>query len=332
MRIYVKNANFYSEKEERPNNFFIPGSVLTIKGNDIFCAGSAGYKGEPFNYALSGYFSGRGFFIDKLEIGKDDFYTHLGGNIKGKTLKLKGLALINTSLKEGVSEPSLIFTGNIARFKMPKADLSVFDIDSEIEFNMPDITLKKLTFLMNKNYFSFKGRLSLSEDPSLELQAIYIPVERGEFENLKKLFLYAKGAIGKSGFKGDAKLNLEIENKQATYPLLDRIEVDCDGLSLKFNDNRTYFSASSVSGRRKTKDNTQSAILEDFKGVLRRRNKNLCLLSFYSKFYDGSLRGAGVVELSAKPTKVSLWMRVKDADANKLNGLLVHFSKVTGNF
>jgi hypothetical protein len=332
IRVSVRNANFYVSDAGNPNNFLSLDSVLTIKGNDISCAGSAGYKNEPVNYSLRGFFTGRGFSIDKLEIGKDNFYSHLTGNVKEKTLTLKGFIFINTAFRESHVKRASFLAGKPVDFQLPKADLNIFDIDAEIGFDMPDIAVKKLSFLLNKNSFNFKGKINLSGNPSLEAQAIYVPVEPREFENLKKLSLYAKGLVKKSGFEGVAKLNLELENKQATYSLLDKIEVDCLGFGLNFENRRIKLTAAKISGQRKTKDNTQSVELKDFRGVLRPREKNLQLADFRCGFYGGHLLGGGLINLFAKPAKVSLLMRIKDADANKLDGLLVHFSKVFGNF
>jgi len=79
-----------------------------------------------------------------------------------------------------------------------------------------------------------------------------------------------------------------------------------------------------------TNVNTYRIVLDDLNIEFSKLDDRVKYLKFYSRFYGGTLEGEGNLEIKRFMPIITVTAKVKGADANKLDGILIHFSKTYG--
>jgi hypothetical protein len=361
IKFYIKEAALDLAQKDSSHNFFSANFTLIIKGYSVCGYGSVSKDTEEFfsangkkitrlmrgpasKYSFKGLLKIDGLVLENLELIRENLYSKLWGSAKGSVFRLKGFTFVNTLFKDTYyQEPrfNIIDRLNLLlrRFRasavveLPEANLYILDINSQINFTFPKVTVDRLTFSVNNIPFSVKGGILLSEPVSLDLMlSSYLAnLKDAPTENIKRIDLGIKGTLKDRLFFGDGSLNIDFVKKVKDSPPLEKLEIGFKGLNscyaeyphlnIKIKEGNVFC---------KTDSNEYRIFLKDFNGLLNLGNERFKTIEFSSLLYDGFLKGRGSFDLAQSPPNITSIIRVRNVSANNLSGILVHFSKVSG--
>ena len=351
IKISIKEAELGLEQKGKSADYIAANFFLKIKGNSVSVSGSMSkdsygpflksgngikrpVRGLPLRCIFKGAIIKDGVSIENLEFMREDLYSKLLGSYTGDVFRLSGFALMNTLLKgRGHQEAAPRRAGRFRAIDLSKVNLYVLDIDCQINLIFPRIQIERLNFALNNNPISLKGGILFSEPVSLdlELSSDQRQSEKAHTENLKRIDLRIKGVLGNNAFNGNGMLNLDFIKKKKANPPLERLKLDFKELTLHFAEYpRIKMSLEELILFCLTESNTYRVFLNDFNALIHLQNEKSKFIEFNSLFYDGSLKGWGRLDLDGLPARISSVIRLRDVNANKLDGLLIHFSKVYG--
>lgn len=305
-------------------------------------------RGLPLRCVLEGFITPDGFSVENLSFSREDHHIKFWAGFSDNMLQLKGFALLNTPPEESRRHKSF-FRGILNRFKraehrrestftvdeLSRRSFFILDIDCRISIALPWIRIERFEFTVNNAPVSLKGNIFVSNPPSFDITATLRPAHSGRFraETLDRVELALAGSFEEMTFKSDATLNIYFEDKGDQYPARksERLEVELkdiavsldryDQLKIHLGKSRTSFWGS---------ENIHTMRLHDLEAVLNFRTDSFKYLKIHSPFYDGELNGKIWLDTSHSPLKISSSFVLSDVNANKLDELLVHFSKVEG--
>ena len=302
-------------------------------------------EGLPLRYNFRGYLQGDGFSLENLELMRQNFYAQLWGGLSGSIFQMNGFVFANSAFQEPVYPVAVFGIPKQRRFfvRRPRAlssaiDLSLvnlylLDIDCQLNLRLPDIQIEHLRFLLNNNPMSIKGKVNLADKVLLDLMLSFGPakLERQVSENLKKINLAIKATLKDMVFNGSGLLHFDFIKKKKASPPLDKLQFDFQDLGLYFDRYpRIRMSLGKLDLSCSTESNKYRVLLEDVGAVLHLQHDRFKYIEFGSRFYDGFLKGQARMDIASPYPKISSSIRVKAVTANKLEDVLIHFSKVYG--
>ena len=261
---------------------------------------------------------------------------------------MNGFAFANTRFKETYSSlPRLDIMRHIRKLELfgvnPKnpSNFMVFpgpifhllDFNGKGQVELPSVHIEQLAFSLNNVPFRIKGDVRLENPASFDLlvSCYFSNLKEASQENLKKIDLKITGALGGKVFTGDALFDLDFVKKTKGTVPLEQLRCDFKGLGLGFD----KFPLMGLSFKKadlfcKTDTNEYRLSLEDFDSSVQLKNKRFKRIRFKSRLYDGFLYGQARFETGKVLPKITAVVRARDCSANRLEGLLIHFSKVFG--
>ncbi|MBU0709545.1 MAG: AsmA family protein, partial [Candidatus Omnitrophica bacterium] len=317
---------------------------LSIK--DRFMIGSGSIKkGELLHYKFSGSLLEDSFFLQNLELIKNNLYSQLSGEIHKDSLKISGLAFIDTLFRQqsdkkseaDIVEKITSFLRRTPKYPdaifLSQADLKIFDIDCQVNFSFPQVEIEKLYFTLNKVPFALKGDFSFSQPLSLDLILSSYPGKTDDLsgEDIKKLDLSIKGSLDEQAFSGDSSFSLNFVKKKNIRTPLEKVKFSLKNLVLDFTGYpQPKLSAGEIDLLCQTESSSYKLFLQDLQVDLDLNDEYLKSFVFNSSFYDGNLGGSGRINIRRFPPRITSSLTIEDASANKLEELLEYFSKVDG--
>ena len=317
---------------------------LIVKGERILGSGSVGKPIKsrnlslPLEYSFKGTFVKDGLLIENIEFKREDLYLDLWGDFKGKTLQLNGYSFLESSLNDrnhqDLNKRRSRYLSK-SKISLPPLDLSgdwlrILGLDCRLDFSFPRIHLERLRCTVNDNPLNLKGDIIFSSPISFAL-ALSCRLKNASAENFEDIELKLDGNLDQGLVKTNVEIGIDfIQNKDGGYPL-EKFKIGFKGLNLHFiPDQSIKMDTQAVDLFFLTKSNTYRILLSDFNAKLYPKDKRYESIEFQSLFYDGFLKGQGQVDVTSFPVKAVCDLNVEGASANKLEGILVHFSKVYG--
>lgn len=356
----IKSARFNLAPKGKSREYFSTEFNLAVKKDFIFGTGlirkniemadsntgaetTLVAKGKPLEYNFKLALTKEGLSIENLEVTLADFYLKLWGESAGTKLQLSGFAYKDITGQGRLSqEPRVsIYERMKNLFYEPKVspmvigfsrkNLNVLDIRCLANVSFPRIQIQRLSLSLNNLYCSMKGDIEFLEDILLNLKISFSPVEplAAKGGDLKKINFDLAGLLRNGSFKGGVKLKL-LKDAKKSYPL-EQLEADLKDIVFYFYKYpRLKLLIKEAGVFCQTGSNTYTVNVLGLGAVLEHKGDTLHFIRLHSLFYDGILDGSGEIVFSPPPAKSVFNIRIKDASANKLDGLLVHFSKVHG--
>jgi len=354
----IRGANLDLTKAGENPSHMTAYSHLRIKRNSVSISGYLrkdieNPKGEsigaPLRYSFKGELADDGFVLNKLEFIRQNFHAQLWGNTNGEIFQLNGFMLANTLFKESFYPEPVFSVMQITekvkslfkqqkealgeRLTLPGANFYLLDLNSQIRVTFPKIKIDYLTFSLNNIPISLKGDIALGNPVALDiLLSGYLAASKEVQENLKKFDLKIAGLVESKTFNGNVMMNLDFVKKKKGSPPLEKVQGDFKELTLRFNQYpklKMNFKESHLFCQ--TDTNEYRILLKGFDSFINLHNKRFKLVKFHSLFYDGFLYGQGRLDVAGGFPIVTSIVRVRDVSANRLDGILIHFSKVFGN-
>lgn len=288
---------------------------LKINGANISVSGSAGKN----LFSLQGSLAEKQINVDNFKLLSKDINSQLRGKLNPNLAEFKGFILFNNlNLAE---EPGL-------------KDILILDIDSRLKITSERIEIERLNFSINNNPVRLTADIFLSGPftCNLKFSSDFRSLNNKSKEKLKHITLTA------AMVSQDDKTILLNGSLDIVSPKQQKKSLPIEKLKLNLKDARLSFkeasglkiAVSEINLFSQTSTNTYNIDLENFLAQTYQPAKNLQLIKFSSKFYDGLLRGRGQIEIRRLLPIISAVIRIKDVSAQKLEGILIHFSKVYG--
>ncbi|MFH0828060.1 MAG: hypothetical protein V1919_02710 [Candidatus Omnitrophota bacterium] len=303
----------------------------------------------PFEYSFKGSLEANGITVNDLEVMRDNVYVKLWGSVRDLVLRVNGFAFLNTVFKEyAYFEPFQTpkerydnflrgFSSPPKPVEMPKVDLFILDLDSQINFSFPEIDIQRLKFSLNNNPMSLSGKINFSPDKPVFLDLLY----SANFSQIKgwpiqgpaskKISVSLKGSFQDKVFTGNSNIKFGFLKKNAGNLPLEEFNAEMENMFFSFKQYpKVTVSAKNAGFFCRTNSRNYRAQLQ-YLGLAANINGTRAVSAqFDSRFYDGRLKGRVEADLSQPIPGVTSYLRVKNVTANKLENLLEHFSKVHG--
>ena len=339
--IVTADFSFYLKE----GSFFGSGSLCKNEpSNTVGQTGHANH-GRPLKCDFKGTLSREGFSLDSLELTRENLYSKLWGDVYADKFRLYGFAFLSRFSQERLTQPQPPSTiKNLKALSKQKANpeeiiglskksLYILDIDCQLTLSFPDIEIEHINFSLNNVPITLKGKIALSDPISLDMRvsSAVSDTEGGSQETIKKVSLKAKGVLKEGVFSGDSSLNLESKSKKKKTLPVETMEISFKDFTCSFKDYpHLDLNIGAVDVGCHTTSNEYKIWLEDFKAALSLTNERFKFLKFNAQLYDGFINGEAKIDVTNWPFRITSAIRARQVSANKLEGVLIHFSKVFG--
>jgi len=288
---------------------------LKTKGQAILASGSLGKN--IFN--LKGSVTQGRMIVENFKLNGENINCQFWGKLSPELAEFKGF----------------ILAGNLNPVKKSSTPaIAILDIDSRIRLDLPRVEIQQLSFSINNNPVQVTADILLDEPVScsLKLFSNFRNMDRRQGATLKNISLNA-WIISQEAktIKVNGSLNLDfLEQKKESLPL-EKVKLDVGNLLLIFNGPQALkIAADELNLFSKTTTNSYNLTLKDLRAEATELAKASKLVKFSSRFHDGLLEGRAEIEMNGFTPVISADIRVKDVNANKLEGIFAPFSKIYG--
>lgn len=355
IRITVKDARVILPQSNGGPGYVNSRVFLKIKDNS-FSGYGASYRdledkppGIPLDYVFKGSLDKDGASFDTIEIMRENIYAKLWGSVHSSVLRLNGFTFINTGFKEhAYYEPFLTVRERFDNFlrgfpeppktvEMPKVDLFLLDLETQIAFNLPEIDIQRLRFALNNNPMSLSGKINLFWDRPITIDLMYTTsfsqLKNWTPENptFKKIDVALKGSFQDRVFRGSSSLKLDFLKKNTNNLPLEKFAAELENMIFSFQQYPKITASFKNADIFCRTDSADYKVDLQYLGLaLDLKDPKVKFCEFNSQFYDGKLKGRVWFDLSQTPPKITSYLRIKNSNANKLGHILEHFSKVHG--
>lgn len=309
-QITIKPAgkNIYPVDTKGDFDLKIHGAAVSVSG----CVGKD-------SFSLQGSLAQERINVDNFKLVSKDINGQLWGKLSPSLVEFKGFMFINNLNLAG--KPGL---GNIL----------ILDIDSRIKIAFGRVGIERLNFLINNNPVRLTADILLSKpfNCNLKLFSNFRNLDNKKDGRLKNITLIASTVSREDKtITLNGSLNIDsLEQKKESLPL-EKIKLNVRDTVLSFKESSVLkIAAAQVNLFSQTSTNTYNINLENFRAEVYQPGKTGQLIKFSSGFYNGILRGRGQIEMRRFIPVISAVIRVKDVSAEKLEGILIHFSKLYG--
>ncbi len=347
------------QKGSNPN-YFTSTLEVSIKGNEISGRGSLSkdtdvllleksrlqsrsQEGLALQYQFRGALESSGVSFESLEVIRKNLYAKFWGKFLSHDVVLNGFAFIDTRLDESVlRESDASSRRNVLPVSeqfsqavgMPQANLYLLDINCRANLVFPQLRIDHLNFSINNNPCVLTGSVTLGDPIRFDLMfssSLAHMLEDARVENFKKILIGLKGDFQNDLFCFDANVNFDfVKKKKGSIPL-EKFEAGFKGVTVNCGAHPRFVVDFKEAGFLcQTDSNTYTIQLKDFRSNLSLLSDRYLSWGFGSRFAEGSLRGRASLDMSRVPPQVSATVRLRNCNANSLDGILVHFSKVHG--
>jgi hypothetical protein len=274
-------------------------------------------KAGDNNLALNGKISQNLFIADNLKFKNQNIDCQLKGKLKPSLAQLQGFIIL--------SDP--------ASKRKDQTSIFILDIDSSIKFDFPKVEVERLNFSINNNPVRLTADVSIYPFSCiLRIVSDFRSLETSKKSELKNIEFSAKlSSAAKNSLTADGKLNIDVlEHNRGSLPI-DELELTLKNLLLNFNEFPILrIKAEAINLFSRTNTNTYNIDLTNFRGKLDSLNQPLRRFKFTSSFCGGLIFGKGSLKMLDFIPVVQTVAAMKDIDSNRLDGVLVHFSKTYG--
>lgn len=328
------------------SSFFSSGiiSQMALPASGMNNKIGAGPAHQTWQYSLKGYLTQEGLAIDGLELTGRHIYAKLWGVLEKNILRFNGFLSARSFWQSDMARVAgfnlvkrlkslagrKTATAQITRAAMP--GLNFFDISAVIAFSPKKIEIQSLNFSLNNIPFSLGGDISFSAPLSIDLMVSSYPFEKpqsGTERNPLIFSLGAKGNFQKNRFNGI--IGIDFFRNVGNNTLAQKVETAFKNLSFDFSRGeypKVAFDEADFTYR--SQESPYRLFFANAKASFYFKDNLIRLMRLDSLIYDGVLTADGRVNLNRAMPQCEFDLEVKKISADKLKGLLIHFSKVEG--
>jgi hypothetical protein len=330
---------------EIDNNFTVKNRKLISKGAVYFNnSRKTGLdfraKDNAWKYVIKGLLSESDFSIDSVHVVNRDFQLKLWGQISERGLVLSGFSQVYNFLHysdnvTGASVDELLEkaknTEGFSQKGLTSDTIYIADIDCQVKFDWPRVTIKGISFSVENIPFSLSGVLFFEKTVSIDLKlASFADVEntRQRF-NQRKFNLRLTGAVENKSFSGTLISNFY--RKTFYQYKTERIKMVFDSLKVEAEKMRYLkFHVDSGEVFYTSNRNEYEFQLKDFQAFFDTSAERIKTFEFSSNIYDGFITGRGTVDVAFMPPRSGIDFIIIDASPKYFDSIVPFFSKVSG--
>ncbi|MGD9014497.1 MAG: hypothetical protein PVI33_00510, partial [Candidatus Omnitrophota bacterium] len=260
------------------------------------------------NYRLQGFLTDKGIIIDNLEFKTLSTRLKLWGTLENNCLSMNG-------------------TSSFRDFP----DLDIHDLTCVIKLEFPNIQIDSFNFSVQNIPFGLNGSILLSDSPRLNLGFSSFPKQPREvrLNNPQGFDAKVMGNLQQGKFNGTTRIDFIRTTK--TKKSLEKVAIIFKNLALvNINQERMRMSIDEAALSYTSGNNTYDVLLKDFVTLSEFDEEKVNFITINSKFYDGFLRGKGIIDMAQIPFGHSFDLNIDRVSANKLHNLITYCSKVDG--
>jgi hypothetical protein len=301
-------------------------------------------KTSLLRYEFMGSLTPYGIAVKKMELNGEGLRCELWGETNKSVSEIKGFIFANTNLKEKLFEDSGSTEGLRSLYSdirnkftpktlgLPGANLFIFNLDTRIDFSYPEILVERLNFSINANPMELKGKAHITEPFSFNfnLHSKFRCLENVKKSGLKDVSLTLYANSKDKRLVANGSLNIDsLEDNNNSLPWK-KIELIFTGFGLSLEEYLLKTHTETISLFCKTDANDYRITLDNLDTENNITKNWPKMLKFSSRFYGGSLDGEASIMLKKFTPVIKAELNVENADTNRLDGILKHFSKVYG--
>ena len=364
LKIGLKKVRLNMPQETKSRRSLIVDATLTINPDkSLLSSGSINLNGlfikdkfkkgglipevTSLRYSFHIVSTEDGLIVENLDLRSSQFYIKLWGKLKKNILITNGFLCSSSILERNVSSRNFyILINRLKRLLLHKGKafppmimglsgdvFNIYDLACVAKLSFPSIDIENLSFTLKNIPFCLKGVISLSEPPALDLtfSSFVNQPQHLRFNNPKAFDINMAGNLQERKFNGAVIINFLRKAKGGHS--WEKVETTFENLALSDNcDTDTMLSFKGMDLSYTSGDNSYNIFLKDFTAFANLGSKKIKFVKLDSKFDDGLLDGAGVLDISQIPLRSSFDINVKDVKVGSLSGLLLYCSKIYGNF
>lgn len=328
--------------------------AIEAKGSVILSAGYLGLKIssaaknislnlENLRYNLSLNLTRHGLILDNLEIAGDNLYAKSWGILENNELRLNNMLSLGPGFDLYKSKkPALgrVISLNIFSLlnKPPSQGLLWYPagpgfIDTRAVLIIADnaLKIKNLFFTIKNLPFQLTGDIGWEKSVTLGLRLSSYPNQPpdGRRNNPRALDVDLKGGIYGNKFSGGLGLNLA-RNASGKNGLI-RIDSRIEEALLDFTPKRQLkLTAKRITLNYPLDNGIKELVLENLSGAMGLAGGSIRPIELHSSIAEGALDAYGYIDTGSFPFKEGFNIKLSNVEANKLDAVLEHLSKVHG--
>jgi len=311
----LKEGDLLCKKDDTALFHLNADSIFTMRGNSFILSGRI----DKNTFELKGSAENRWMNVEKFKFANRTLDGEIWGRISAKTAELKGFLFINNNGIIDKNTPDNIF---------------ILDIDSLLQFDFPHIGINRLNFSINNNPVKIKAGLSLARPYTcgLKMESAFRGFKNMGKDSLKNITLDASLILREDNsllVNGSGEIDFP-EWKKEPFPMQSARLQLIDLAVIPAKTHLWDINAAKLGLFCLTSANPYTINLNDLRAQIRPAGKNAGIVAFSSGFHGGTLKGTARVGLKGYTPVIIAFAGIENADANKLDEILIHFSKVYG--
>ena len=350
----------FSKKESPPDygtfnfSFRLDGDTVLVKGTVrkdpyILTRGKGAApqriaRGMPLAFDFKGFLIENGFLIDNLAFKRKNIYLKLWGSLQDRQLQLNGFSFIDTysrdeylpvrmrvrdRLRASVRDRQAGASG----IRLDDKDMYIIDMDGLADLSLEGAHIREFNFNLNGMPARMSGDIAFGDPLAADLRFSFYPSQSRKLtvKNLEQIDVRLSGSVEYKAFKGDGHLDMRFSKEQNPNLALERIEGNLEKLTLSLEPSSYSVAHLGRGDIAITIDgNLHKLILEDLRLSLSLLGRRLKVFEIKAPFYDGLLDGKIWLTTDPLAPRIDSVLTLSDANAGKLDDLLVHFAKAEG--
>jgi hypothetical protein len=327
---YIKNDLILRLKGDT-----ISGSGLLKKERGTFRNGKMTLvsKDTAWDFNFHGAFHAKGFFLDRLMIRKGRLYANLWGNQAQRSFRLNGFAFINPPSVPVAQRLAALVHPQLERVNLGQKNMVIRDIDAVFKLDLPDIEITHFHFIFNHVFSRLKGRLNFEEDLAFDLVCSIDNAPSGDLamNDFKKADFKIVGDMKGNGLNGDGEVQIQLRAHPHGNVGVEKITSEMEGLRMDFDAYArlcVYLRKGSFAFW--TNNNEHRLSFENLRASLSVPQPRFNIVQLDGDLYGGTVNGRLWFDSTRASLRTSAVGVFSNVDANQLDELLIHFSKVRG--
>ncbi len=328
----IKEAQLHFPQGAVTNTLHI-NLAVQVKGEEFYAKGNI-YQPEdlsPFILHANGRLTPRGTRLNQFSLERPKFYSNFWGEIRDGVLDISGYAF-SRALDE-IHRPGILerLSQNTSK-AVTEPTIELIDVKCRARLEFPTVKVEHLNFVLNNFPFSSSGTIVLSPPAKLDLAASLFNAPSGSshIKNFKQANLLLNGSFTPKGFLSRSELNFLFEQSKDASFTLDKINISASDLLLYYDFRQTaQLNKGAVTFT--TLKAPHRISFDNLKMSFNFEGEKFKIIDIVAALYGGSLQGRVWVDPTQFPLRVTASAIFKEAEANALEELLVHFSKIHGS-
>lgn len=358
IRIVVNRAQLESEDEKHGSRHYAAADAIVeikdgvialesvVQPREVYLRSKRSIAGAPWALRMRFQFTGRGFLCDNAEIAHPRWYAKAWGRMEAGELTCNGFSFFNTAYSneeyrgDRADAPRFFSLVRVPRFSsvpalsMSDADLVILDVNASCLLALPRVDIRSLSMAINNVPITLKGQVTFGTPAAIDIRGSASAANTQgvrALKGIKKIDAGLKGYFQNTVFRGDGMVNLILARDEKSNNPLDRI-------SLNFRQAEFFIEGAKkqlahfgrINIQCQSPSNQYAVTIDRAAAVIRHQREKLFDVRFNALLCGGRMRAKALIDGSSIPPRVEAVMVLKNLDTQRLDSLLVHFSKVYG--